>query len=123
MSMVNASVVLAKCTSTSKLFGIRVQENENGWFPTWAFPINESAARREGYDQSTITVTLSPTPEYPGCPHCKASKFWKCSKCGKVVCLDWRGVAMSLTCAYCGEVISLVPGTNAARMDVSNSAM
>ena len=63
----NAMVILQKCGQSGKTFGIRVQQMEDGeWYETWAFPIDEARAGREGYTSMNIKSFLPQTAEYPG---------------------------------------------------------
>lgn len=109
-----AVVVLAKCGETRKTYGMRVERvNQNHWLVTWAFPIKESAAKREGYDKTTVRGTIDFSPEYPGCPYCGGSALTLCS-CGHLNCTiirngiftcEWCGTQGQLG-AYTGEAIS-----------------
>ena len=45
-----ANVLLAKCNAQNKTYGIRVEKRGNDWVSTWAFPIDESKAKREGFE-------------------------------------------------------------------------
>jgi DNA-directed RNA polymerase subunit RPC12/RpoP len=80
-----ANVILAKCGVHTSAFGIRVEERGNEWVSTWAFPIDESKAKREGYDKTKITVSFIPTDDYPGCPHCGSKDLIQCG-CGRMIC-------------------------------------
>ena len=80
-----ASVILAKCSVHSGTFGIRVEKRENDWVSTWAFPIDESKAKREGFDKTKITGSLTPIDGYPGCPYCGDNELVQCA-CGKMIC-------------------------------------
>ena len=94
-----ATVILQKCTHTRKTFGIRVQEMEDGeWYRTWAFPIDEASAKREGYDASQIMSLLPALPEYPGCPYCEAKGYFYDTNCGKISCMKEES---SITCPWC----------------------
>lgn len=72
----NVSIVMAVCSKTKKHFGIRLEErSRKTWVATWAFPLKESAGKREGYDKTKITGTFYLDFTYPGCPHCEAKTF------------------------------------------------
>ena len=45
-----ASVVMAKCRISHKLYGIRIEKRTNNvWHCTWAFKLTEKAGSNEGY--------------------------------------------------------------------------
>jgi hypothetical protein len=93
-------IVCARCSEAADLFGIRFERSgEVRWSATWAFPLKESAARREGYDRSEISGTIQLGPSYPGCPHCADAAIVRCGSCGKVSC--WNGEARVVTCPWC----------------------
>lgn len=95
-----ATVILQKCTYTRKTFGIRVQEMEDGeWYKTWAFPMDESAATREGYDKTQIVSKLPALSDYPGCPYCGSKGTFYDHICGgKLSCYNGEDV---VTCPWC----------------------
>ena len=97
---VTANVILAKCTSENKIYGIRVERQSKDWVRTWAFPIQEDIAQQEGFDTVQIQGSLMETSEYPGCPYCKTNGFFICGTCGKLNCYhgeEWT------TCEWCGN--------------------
>ena len=99
----NAKIIIARCAKTKQAFGIRVEERENDWIRTWAFPIDEKKASKEGFDTNTISGTLQTDPEYPGCPFCGSEAFIVCS-CGKIGCngdLEYKGVSAYYKCPFC----------------------
>jgi len=107
--MINATVVLSRCSKTKKLFGITVEEREKKWVRKWAFPIGESKAKTEGYDKNKVSLGETDRA-YPGCPHCKDGGFVKCGSCGKIGCaggLEKRGNNESYTCPWCGKTADL----------------
>ena len=79
-----ASVILSKCVD-GRTFGVRIEKRENDWVRTWAFPIDEGKAKREGFDRTKIKGSLDATPEYPGCPYCGTETFVQCT-CKKIGC-------------------------------------
>ena len=109
----NAVVVCARCYKQKKLFGIRTEKRGNSWFFTWAFPIKEAAAKREGFSETSIEGnTTEYADEYPGCPYCKQMEFIYCGNCGKISCF---GNEQYFTCPSCnssGEVTSGWDGVN-----------
>ena len=60
--MVEAVVVLMKCTKGNQLYGVRTQKMKDGdWWRTWAFPIDKKRARREGYDITKVNGSMNST--------------------------------------------------------------
>ena len=102
-----AVVALSKCSKIKKIYGIRFEKIGRDWRYTWAFPIQEKAARKEDYDKTKITGALIQGEEYPGCPHCGAKSFFYCS-CGKLNC--WDGKSNVVTCNWCGTTGELREG-------------
>jgi hypothetical protein len=95
-----AVVALCKCKESKKTYGARFERTgANSWAYTWAFPIKEDAARREGYTGTTINGNVQPALGYPGCPYCGAMTFVVC-QCGKLNCNISTGGPF--TCAWCG---------------------
>lgn len=96
-----AVVVLAKCTQAHKTYGIRVEkQNLNSWKITWAFPIKESTAQREGYDKTTIKGNVTFADDYPGCPYCNQTPVTLCS-CGHLNCTHLKNG--TFICEWCGN--------------------
>lgn len=95
---VNARVMLAKC-SYNKLYGIRVEQNENKWLMTWAFPLDEKKAHSEGYNKTQLTGDFEPAEKYNGCPYCGAKYFVLCGSCGKISCYNNE---KKVKCNWCG---------------------
>jgi predicted RNA-binding Zn-ribbon protein involved in translation (DUF1610 family) len=105
----NAKVIMAKCSGTKKAFGIRIEERDGDWERTWAFPIDEGKAKREGFDGNTVTGSMEPDDEYPGCPHCGDAGFVRCD-CGKIGCgggIRNQGDHAEYTCPWCGSTGTL----------------
>jgi len=103
--LVNATVILAKCSKSKKLFGMRVEKREKTWVRTWAFPIDESKAKHEGFDKNKVSLGDTDSA-YPGCPHCRDGGFVKCGNCGKIGCgggAEKKGDKGSYTCPWCGN--------------------
>ena len=69
------------------------------WAFTWAFPLGQEEAKREGYG-SRIVGSFQLTPDYPGCPHCGSRSFYQCNGCSSLVC--WDGESRWVTCPSCG---------------------
>ena len=106
-----ANVILAKCSVHSGTFGIRVEKRENDWVSTWAFPIDESRAKREGFDKTKVTGSFRAVEGYPGCPYCGTAALVQCG-CGKMFCYKESGTSAkserkaenSLRCPWCNLV-------------------
>jgi hypothetical protein len=100
----NAKVIMAKCSSANKAFGIRIEQRDKDWARTWAFPIDEPKAKREGFDANTVSGSMNADDEYPGCPHCGDTGFVKCG-CKKIGCgggVRNHGDYADYTCPWCG---------------------
>jgi hypothetical protein len=105
----NAKVIMGKCSKTGKTFGIRIEQRGRDWVRTWAFPIGERKAKREGFDVNTVSGSMNADDEYPGCPYCGSIGFVQCS-CGKIGCMgDVRdhGDHVEYTCPWCGNTGTL----------------
>lgn len=101
MAMPEATVAICKCKETHKTYGVRFEKTAPGhWKYTWAFPMKEAAARREGYEGTTIDGAIEPDAGYPGCPYCGTNYFVVCS-CGKLNCNT--GGSTAFTCEWCGK--------------------
>lgn len=96
-----AVIILNKCGENHKTYGMRVEKvSLEHWLITWAFPIKESCAKREGYDQTIVKGNIEFSSEYPGCPYCGGTGFTLCS-CGHMNCtIVKNGV---FTCEWCGN--------------------
>lgn len=96
-----ARIALCKCKEGKKAYGVRFEKFGNGWKYTWAFPVREESAKREGYDETKILGDISPDAAYPGCPFCRAKSFVICS-CGKLNCNNVNTPNARFTCEWCG---------------------
>ena len=112
--MLEANVILAKCSKTGCTFGIRVEKRNNDWVCTWAFPIDEARAKREGFNATKITGSLSLLPEYPGCPHCQANSWVHCGNCGKMSCYDG---STSVRCHHCNTAMTNLQQAQGVEVD------
>lgn len=102
-----AEVVTARCATSGRLHGMRMQEAESGtWLYTWAFPLAEKAAEREGYGSSAgIHGKLQMGDGWPGCPSCGNASFVLCNSCQRVTCHpDYKGWFKCRWCPSQGEV-------------------
>lgn len=98
---VTAGVVAANCQSNGKGFGIRLEElSERRWEADWAFAIETTKAKREGYTSFKAAGDINIGASYPGCPHCGAVSLVVC-QCGGVTCHD-PAVRIS-KCPRCGN--------------------
>jgi len=98
--MIKAEVVMARCSKTKETYGVRVEQREKDWIRTWAFPIDERKAKHEGYDTNTISGSMTPTSDFPGCPYCKSMAVVICS-CKKMSCGNTN--EKTHTCPWCGN--------------------
>ena len=95
-----ARIALCKCKESKKTYGIRMEKTEWGWNCTWAFPISEASAKREGYDATVLKGMIGDAPEYNGCPYCRTKLFVVCAECQKLNCQIITG--SRFTCEWCG---------------------
>lgn len=104
--LVNAQIILVKCKSTKKLFGARIEEQQDkSWIMNWAFPIKENIAQNEGFDKNKLSADIYIDNAYPGCPDCGAKNIVRCSGCGKLSCFNNEP---SFNCAWCSRQITAV---------------
>ena len=97
-----ANVVMAKCKSSKRPFGIRIEKRmDNVWYYTWAFKLSEQAGNTEGYENVMISGRVDMDTEYPGCPYCGGIGWISCGNCGKLTC--YNGESNHFTCAWCGN--------------------
>ena len=95
-----AAVLLAKCKD-KRTYGMRIQRMSDGdWWRTWAFPIDERRANKEGYGVTKAQGNLYVTDEYPGCPYCGTNGFVQCNSCKKLSCIKDE---KKLICPWCGN--------------------
>lgn len=100
--MPNVVVLVSRCSAGKRLFGIRMEERgTRRWIVTWAFPVKESTATREGYDRTEIRGSFDFDEHYPGCPGCSARGLVLCDQCGKLGCWDTR--TTHFRCPWCGS--------------------
>lgn len=97
-----ANVVMAKCKSAKRPFGIRIEKRTNNvWYCTWAFKLSEQVGSNEGYGSAMISGRVDVDPEYPGCPYCGSTGWVSCGNCGKLTC--YNGEGHTFTCTWCGQ--------------------
>ena len=76
--LLNVVVVLGTCVVRGSIRNTVEETGQHNWLATWAFPVREGAAHREGYDRSEIRGTFSFDPAFPGCPGCRVANFFRC---------------------------------------------
>jgi hypothetical protein len=122
--MLNAKVILARCSKTRQTFGIRIEERGGDWVRTWAFPVDEYKARHEGFDAETVSGSMNAAPGYPGCPHCGSKGFSHDTNCGKLSCsgggIDKGNGARERTCPWCGKTAVYSPVEKGKKLAVSS---
>lgn len=96
-----ARIALCKCKEGRRAYGVRFEKVGEGWKYTWAFPVKEASAKREGYDETKIIGNIGPDANYPGCPYCGAKSFVICV-CGKLNCNNVNAPNANFTCDWCG---------------------
>ena len=104
MGKVEATVVLSKCSSHNRTFGMRIERRGGDWISTWAFKIDDSKAKKEGFDKTKIKGSFAFDPEYPGCPYCGTYGFVQCGTCGKLSCMTAE--ATSVRCHWCNTLMT-----------------
>lgn len=95
----NVKVILMKCERDGRLSGIRMEECSGGWCYTWAFPIKESIASKEGYGSTKISGSFFQGEDFNGCPYCGNTGYVRCGQCHKLTC--WNG-SEDFHCQWCG---------------------
>ena len=97
-----ARIAMCKCKeSKGRTYGVRFQRDGSGWKYTWAFKMNESSAKREGYNDTQIMGIIEPDENYPGCPYCQTKYFVVCGACQHLNCNINTGSIF--TCEWCGN--------------------
>jgi len=103
---IKATVLMAKCQSSKKGFGIRAEQRRSVWYFTWAFILSEKVAENERYNTTYVSGVINLELDYPGCPHCKASNFYHCGCCKGIVCYEDEKI---VTCPHCNYSSGVVP--------------
>ena len=96
-----ARIAVCKCKETKKTYGVRFEKFGEYWKYTWAFPVEESSAKRQGYEDTELKGGLIPDAKYPGCPYCGAKYFVVCGDCHKLNCNI--GNSNIFRCEWCNE--------------------
>jgi hypothetical protein len=101
-----ATVVLARCSKTKKLFGMRCEKRGRDWVRTWAFKINERKAKNEKFEENQVIFGEDAIdPGYPGCPYCADVGVSSCD-CGHISCTGEMidcGDHGEMDCPWCGS--------------------
>jgi hypothetical protein len=100
--MKEVTIIMAKCQKTKQTFGIRTEKIGQEWHYTWAFPIKEDVAKREGYNSITVKGRIVIDNEYPGCPYCGNNITTQCN-CGRIGCNSNNYAGMLYTCPFCNS--------------------
>ena len=101
-----ARIAMCKCKeSKGRTYGVRFQRDGSSWKYTWAFKMNESSAKREGYNDTQIMGIIEPDENYPGCPYCQTKYFVVCGACQHLNCNINTGSIY--TCEWCGNAGTL----------------
>ncbi len=94
-------IVVARCERTRAAFGIRMEERGPSiWVATWAFPLGEASAKREGYTDTEIKGSISFAETFPGCPYCCTQSFFVCG-CNEDRVTCWDREKQDVICAWC----------------------
>jgi hypothetical protein len=97
----NVVIVMSRCSRSRETYGMRFeQQSQSLWVADWAFPVRESSAKKEGYDQNDIKGDFAFDDEYPGCPYCHSMGAIYCGRCQKVSCRDEHST--TARCGWCG---------------------
>lgn len=115
MATRNIVIAMGRCSHSKQGFGIRFErKSASEWGASWAFAIQDAAAKKEGYEKARMDGRFVFDDAFPGCPHCDAKVFFLCG-CGKIAC--WNGTSQRVTCPWCkqsgeisGEVTALEGG-------------
>lgn len=109
MKKTSAVVGVAKCPQTGKLYGVRIDTNNNRWVANWAFPINPEVAKREHYAENQFPPDLSYSTQYPGCPYChKHEDLIQLTKPKTTI----RSTKIAVTSSGCDDIGSILSSMN-----------
>ena len=89
----NEMVIMGCCGKSHKSYGIF----------QWAFKINPTVAKREGFDKNKLKGHVIHDDAFPGCPYCGNSSWWQCGSCGCIVCMDVNSQETYVKCPRCGN--------------------
>lgn len=104
----DAFAIMAICPEARRPYGITVDNAGIGHYVFhWAFSIDKDKAHREGYDEKSVSGTVSLDDNYPGCPYCGSKNFLFCGNCGSVICYHGQSKVTCPKCGFTGEVTSI----------------
>ncbi len=121
--MDNHVSVHARCERVGKLFQIVFEEQgmENWVAQRSLLPPIAGAARGQAVSPlplqgipQQLSGSFAIAPEYPGCPHCGAPSFWRCSACTELNCWDNNPTVMCAWCRRSGHISGTIDGLNSA---------
>ena len=112
INQLKVAIVKARCSRTTRSFGIRFDQSAASWLANWSFPFGDENVNRPESEAIHVDGHFAIGASYPGCPDCKAASFFRCG-CGKVGC--WDGKSPTVTCPWCNQF-----GTLAGTMDFLN---
>lgn len=99
----NEMVVMGCCGKSHKSYGITVRQDKRNCVFQWAFKINPTAAKREGFDKNKLKGHVIHDDAFPGCPYCGDTNWWQCGNCGCIVCMDENSQETYVKCPRCGN--------------------
>lgn len=98
----DATVVLCRCHKSGSLYGIRAERIEKDtWSFTWSFKLKENYAKREGYENNSVSGKIVHDSDFPGCPYCGSMSWFQCNVCGKLTCIQPE--IKYVQCSWCGD--------------------
>lgn len=106
MSFDSVVVGVAKCPNTKQLYGVRIEIEKKVWTATWAFPIKERIAKREGYAANQFPPDLKYSKEFPGCPYCE--KYEDLAKISQAKKIRPKKIEMSVSERGCDDIGSIL---------------
>ena len=105
----NEMVIMGCCGKSHKSYGLTVRQDKKDCIFQWAFKINPTAAKREGFDKNKLKGRVIHDDAFPGCPYCGRQNWFQCD-CGCIVCMDeFEGDEMLVKCPKCGWKGYVVP--------------
>lgn len=114
-----ARIALCKCSTSKKIYGIRMERTSCGWDRTWAYAIKNFSEERDTANEKIMEGVIGTRPEYPGCPYCETYGLIVCGECGRLNCNN--GKQRSFTCNWCGFTGELVGSEDNNHGDGKNS--
>jgi hypothetical protein len=93
------SFILMKCPDNEVYIVGVLYEQQGSWVLKYSAIASPSVVISPT-DKRMISGTFGVSPEYAGCPACKATGYVKCSSCQQLSC--WADVESTFTCGWCG---------------------